>query len=394
MESNRKLRVLFISNMKDFSGGEIVLERIIRHNQRIESEVILPEGAFARQLAQHGTPVHITQRIRKLFRGSKKVARLALLWNTLLGNIEIARLVKRRKIDILVANSFGVFIYCALSKLLNTKSVLIHYHPIFAPGTFDFKLAQYAARVFDAVVCVSDAVKTSYLRAGAPADKLVTIRNGLDHQTLPITEDIAPAVRQTYGVAPNTISLGLVATVTAWKGHETLVQAVKFAKHLGTTRPFKCFIIGSILDQNEADQRFAELLQQTIAQENLNDVITFTGQLDFSTIYALLDVVLNCSILPEPLGTTIYEGMAMKKVVVATTIGGSPEILEDNVSGYLVPPGDAVALGEKIIAIINHHDQLSSLREAAYQQSQEKFSIEGTVDHYNQLFFRLAHEKY
>lgn len=394
MEKNRKLRVLFVSNMKDFSGGEIVLERIIRYNQRIESEVFLPEGAFARQLAQQGTQVHTTQRIRKLFRESRKVAWLALLWNTLLGNIEIARLVKQRKIDILVANSFGLFAYCALSKLLSTKVVLIHYHPIFAPGTFDFKLARHAARTFNAIVCVSDAVKTSYLQAGAPANKLVTIRNGLDHQTLPTTEGIAPAVRQAHGVMHDTISLGLVATITSWKGHETLVQAVKFAKQHSATRPFKCFIIGGILNQNEADQRFAKLLRQTIAQEDLNDVITFTGQLDFPTIYALLDVVLNCSVVPEPLGTTIYEGMAMRKVVVATAIGGSSEILEDNVSGYLVPPGNAVALGEKIIAIINNYDQLTSLREAAYRQSLERFSVKGTVDRYNQLFFRLAHEKY
>ncbi len=393
MKEHRKLRVLFVSNMKGFSGGEIVLERLIQHNQAIESLVILPEGAFARRLSQRGIRVHPTQHIQKLSRGSKKVALLTLLRNVVLGNREVLRLAKHQRIDVVVANGFGLFVYCALAKLFRTQVVLIHHHPVLTPGTSDFKLSKYVAMMLNAIVCVSDAVKTSYRRAGAPDAKLITIRNGLDHQTLPDTEAAAPAVRRTYGLEKETVCFGLVATITPWKGHETFVQAVKFVKDQSTTRPFRCFIVGGVLDENEADRRFAESLKQTIKRENLEEVITFTGQLDFQTIYALLDVVLNCSVLAEPLGTTLYEGMAMKKIVVATAIGGSPEILEDNVSGYLLPPGNVEALGKKMIHIIDNYPQLSGIRESAYQQSRERFSVENMIENYNQLFRRLAREK-
>src|SRR5262249_57484052 len=73
---------------------------------------------------------------------------------------------------------------------------------------------------------------------------------------------------------------------------------------------------------------------------------------DVQRVMAALDVVIHASTDPEPFGRVLLEGMAMGKAVIATDLGGPREIIEHGVSGFLVPPGDAVALAAAVETLI------------------------------------------
>ena len=90
-------------------------------------------------------------------------------------------------------------------------------------------------------------------------------------------------------------------------------------------------------------------------------------------VYLDLDIVLNTSVEPEPLGTTIYEAMAMGKPVIASRVGGSAEIVDDGRAGFLVPGGDSRELAMLLAKILQGQIDLRPYRRARARPGRSLF---------------------
>jgi glycosyltransferase involved in cell wall biosynthesis len=131
-----------------------------------------------------------------------------------------------------------------------------------------------------------------------------------------------------------------------------------------------------------------------VARElNLNNNVYFLGKrTDVPTIISNLDVSVLSSI-NEGFSNVILESMAASKPVVATKVGGSPEMVTNGVTGYLVPPADSQSMANAIIKLLQNPDEAKTMGAAGRKIVQEKFTVEAMVKSYERLYVSLLEDR-
>ena len=247
-----------------------------------------------------------------------------------------------------------------------TFSFTAHANDIFAPRNFEVGLDKLVdtARV---IVTVSDHAK-KFLQERFPerADRIRRIYNGLN---------LAEFGRADFSSAPPLILA--VGRLIAKKGFADLIGACGLIVERG--KSFQCEIIGEGPLENE--------LRGQIERLNLQNRVVLPGAKQQREVRQRLAAA-NVFVLPsvidpeggmDNLPTVIMEAMATGLPVVSTKIGGIPEMVVENETGFLLRPGDAVALADAIEKVINNLSLAQKLGQAGCERAQELFSIEKNV---------------
>jgi glycosyltransferase involved in cell wall biosynthesis len=388
------MNLLFVSHRRDVSGGEICLQRIIENLKDHSVLVVLPEGAFSRLLAEAGIPVHIENDLIAMSRKEDPFAFLKLVgrWPGLVSRL--ARKIREFRTDLVISNALGPLPYAGpAARWAGVPNIAIHHHPVLEPGSSNAKLVFLLSKFCDGFIAVSEAMNRGLQLSGVPAGKIRTIYNGLDLAEYSPGEGRSNLLRS--GVPPEAQLIGLVGTLFEAKGHHVVIEAARLLRdefQIGV--PWRVVFIGEVFERSRLGGSYKFGLQQQIENAKLQDLVFFAGrQSNMRDVYRDLDLVLNASIEPEPLGTTIYEAMAMKRVAIATNLGGSPEIIEDGKTGFLVPPADSYALAEVLARILRCEIELDSVRAAGRKRVEELFDIHDTVRRYIEYFESFAKNK-
>ena len=196
---------------------------------------------------------------------------------------------------------------------------------------------------------------------GVPSPRVTCVPTGVDLARF--HPGVRGALREELGLAPGVALVGMISVLRSWKGHDTFLDAA--ARLLSSSsRPLRFVIAG--------DGPGREVLANKIALAPWKDAVTLLGHRDdVPNLLASLDVLVLPSSAHEGIPQIILQAQAMGRAVVATTVGGIPEVVEDGVTGLLVPPQNPEALAEKIAALLDD----PGLRErigAAGRESVEK----------------------
>lgn len=216
----------------------------------------------------------------------------------------------------------------------------------------------------------------THARERIPLARIATVPNGIDVERFSCTvdQDVREAYRQQFGLTNDDLVIGMIANFRKMKGHATLVEA--FPHILSRVPQAKCLFIGEAF-VNEPD--YHQQLVQSIQAQGLHDHIRFTGpRNDMPEMLAITDIVT----LPtwwEGLPVSLTEAMAMGKPVVASSVGGIPEIIDDHVTGVLIPPRDATALAEALLELLTSPDMAKRLGQAGQARVRKEFSLERMV---------------
>ena len=227
------------------------------------------------------------------------------------------------------------------------------------------KLDRLALRYPDIVVTVSNRLKNLLIESGVPESKVRVIYNAIDKDELRpnlTTEE----VRTKYGIKQGEKLLGVVGRLSPEKGVEVFLQAFKKAiSHIPSLRGI---IVG--------DGKEKEKLINFCSENGLKDKVIFTGyQNNIANFYQIMDLLVLPS-FSEGLPNVVLEAMAFKIPVIATSVGGVPEIIKDGENGLLAPPGNPDILTEKILQLLKDDNRLKTLGENGYRSLYPKFSIE------------------
>lgn len=227
-------------------------------------------------------------------------------------------------------------------------------------------------------VTVCDLLARQLVREGINPDQVTTIHNGLElekYRQLPEPGNI----RAEFKISDDTPLVGIVARLHPVKGHRFLFQAVQRA--LAEVAGLKLLVVGSGPDRQELEGYAREL--------GIEGSVIFTGfRKDIPEIMQDLDLVVLSS-LSEGLSLTIIEAMAVGKPVLATAVGGTPEIISDGRDGFLAPPADAAALANKIVCLAQRRDTADKVGQAARATVREKFSAAGMARKTEQLYSKI-----
>ena len=222
---------------------------------------------------------------------------------------------------------------------------------------------------FDQLIAVSKASESKLIDEGRATVPLRLIYNGVDLQRYDHQEPCC-TLPEEYGMEPGSQIVGVVARLEPEKGHPTLLEAWP-----GVLRAVPDAYLLIVGEGSRRDALEAQARELRIAHR-----VVFTGRRDdVPAVTAALDV----AVLPsyrEAQGLTILEAMALSRPVVASNVGGIPEMIEDGVTGLLVPPHDAAALTAAIVRLLRDHPYADMLGRAGHDLVHDRFCIELMVD--------------
>ena len=299
--------------------------------------------------------------------------------------LRFARDLRRHRIEILHTYSFypNVFAIPA-ARLAGTPLIVASIRDM---GAYVTPLQRRAQRVIcrlaDRVVVNAEAVRQWLIDEGYAGERITVIRNGLDlARFAPRPRSLA--LRHEFGLPRRAPLVAVICRLSPTKGLEYFLQAA--ALLAGDRDDARFVIVGEVAPH---EQEYRAALEAYAARLGLEGRVVFTGlRLDIPEI--LSDVAV--SVLPsltEGLSNVVLESMAAGVPVVATRVGGTPEAVEDGISGFLVPPRDPGALAVAIGRVLDNTELAARVGSAARQRVAGHFSVDRAVRRTEQLYEEL-----
>lgn len=237
------------------------------------------------------------------------------------------------------------------------------------------------ARWADAITCCSDAVRQFVLaRLGEDASRVVTIHNGIDLEAF---DSNRIAGRPELKLRGGGCVIGTVSRLDEpKKGLAVLLRALAGLAKRSDLPPWQCLLVG----EGPARRRL-----ETLASElGLSERVVFAGmRRDVARVLPALDLFV-CPSLYEGFGIAIVEAMAAGRPVVASAVDGIPEVVVDQDTGLLVPPGNESALAEALAALLLRPDRARAMGLRGRERAREMFSITTTVERHQRLYESLS----
>jgi glycosyltransferase involved in cell wall biosynthesis len=183
--------------------------------------------------------------------------------------------------------------------------------------------------------------------------------------------------------------IGLVGRLSPWKGQHIFLEAAALVRAEFAEARFQ--IIGSAMFGEEG---YEAQIRQQCETLGLSECVEFTGyRTDVGALIGRLDVLVHASTIGEPIGQVVVEGMAAGKPVVATNGGGIPEIVEEGVTGWLVPMGESVPMAGAIVRLLRDPEGAAKMGEAGRQRVLEHFTIELTAQRVQEVYVAVIQER-
>jgi glycosyltransferase involved in cell wall biosynthesis len=231
-------------------------------------------------------------------------------------------------------------------------------------------------RLCDSVVCNSRAAAERLIERGLPERRVTVIGNGLAPEAFVATDLVRPRSAQILRV-------GMIARMNAgYKNHRAFLGAA--ARLAGRLSGVEFVLVG------DGPLRFQ--LERLVEDLGIRDRVQFLGdRRDIPTVLATLDV----SVVPsdsESLSNVVLESMAAGAAVVATSVGGNPELIGGE-RGLLVPPNDEAALAAAIERLLDHQGLRTELAQNAREFVRVNFSLQRMQESYEALYEKLLARK-
>lgn len=369
----RKPRVMQLVLSLSPGGTERLVIEIIRSlSHRIDSLVCCLDepGAWAAELEAMHVPVV------SLARAPGFRPQLA---------VRLARVIKDRAIDVVHCHHYSPYVYGLLASILapSVRLVFTEHGKLSdaGPSTKRRLVNPILSRLPGHLCAVSADLKQHMIAEGFPARRLSVLYNGIDPGERPCALQRHEA-RVALGIADDAFVAGTVGRLDPVKNLQLLLQA--HALLVDRHPNFRTVIVG------DGSERAA--LEQKAAALGVSGSVIFTGyRQDVRLLMPAFDVYVNCSTY-EGVSLTILEAMASTLPVVATPVGGNPEVVVDLETGLLVP-ANARTLADAILSLAKSPRRRRDMGDAGRWRVIRHFSIARMVDQYARAYFGERHDE-
>ena len=301
-------------------------------------------------------------------------------------SLGLAREFRRRKIDLIHCSDLLAAYYAAVAGKMARLPVLCHVRCSYPDIS---RRDQSFLRAVDKFVFVSqDAWRTFGYRV--PARRGTVVYDGVDVDEAVDTSGAAESVRREFKLPVGTLIVGMVARVAPAKDYATLARAAALvvAEH----RAVRFLIVG---DHSQVDLNLAHYaeVRRLLADLGVAPYFIFTGHReDVDRLIGAMDVFV-LSTRTEGLPLVILEAMAQAKPVVATSVGGVPELIRDGETGLLHPPRDAGRLAAQLLALLKDEVLRRRLGDSGRQFVKANFTNERFAAGMTNLYLNLVRRR-
>jgi glycosyltransferase involved in cell wall biosynthesis len=251
-------------------------------------------------------------------------------------------------------------------------------------ATFKVRLNEavdrFVMRRMDAVVCVSEGQAVKVRRSGVRPERSVVIRNAIDPAPFQSPDPTDRVLLEAFFAKRPTKIVGAVGRLSPEKGFDQLIAAAEIVLRQEPDVGFVLFGDGPLRQALDEQLTRLKLGANVVLAGFRRDVARFFPHFDVFTLPSYT----------EGLPNVVLEAFAAGVPVVATAVGGTPEVIEDGVSGYLVPPRDPAALAERILELLGHDHLRKEMGARARLRVAEHFTFEAHSRQYELLFEKLV----
>ncbi|MEE9169405.1 MAG: glycosyltransferase [bacterium] len=298
---------------------------------------------------------------------------------------QLYQLMRERRIDVVQTTLFWAdFIgtlaaKCAGVRLIVSWETVSHsgdpYHNNFQRRN-GYRLM---AKLSNLIVAVSHEVKYSLIRhRRINPSKIRVIHYGVDLDKFhPNGNQKRISKRKAMNITADSVLIGIVARLEPWKGHSVFIEA--FAEVAPRFSNAHVVFIG--------DGSLRAKLESMVKDYGLQSRIQFLGiRKDIADLLHCIDLFVLSSLPGEGLPNVLLEAMACKKSVIATSVGGVPELVRDGINGHIVPASNKKALGWALEKMLGDNAHLQLLGKMALTTVQREFSLKNQISAFEEIF--------
>ena len=388
-----RYNILFLMNgAKPPRGGEFLTLYLITHLRKDIFHPLLVyahDGVIVRRLKEAGidsVQIPLSSKIANIYPREISLHSpffvISFLWHLVLsGSIfKLNKILKKNNIHLIYcADNISKFIGGIAGKMAGVK-VVAHCHDDFKEDTLGKTMRMFYLMLLDRILTVSDKVKKFFAVNKRGFQKAITVYNGIDADIFN-PQNVSDDLRNVLGLKKENIVIGSIGVIEKDKGHRYLVEAIARLKAEGITNVI-CVICGT--GPQEAD------LKELVRAKGLDREVLFLGfRDDIPKVLKVLDILALMSLTIESFSMAAVEAMAMEVPVIATNIGGIPEVIDDGKTGIIIPPGNVDALCEAIKFLIQNHGIRLQMGKNGRVRVLVKFTVEQNVRKTEDVFLSL-----
>lgn len=390
MTRDPRTTILYIHSSDEMYGADVILLQLIAglDERRFRPIVVLPtdlafDGRLSAALRQRGVLVLFTN-LAVLRRSYFHPLRFPLyLWRFLCSLLWLYALISREQVTIVHSNTLAVIPGAVAARLRGIPHVW-HVHEIITRPRFLWRLTAWLASHLSTVnVAVSEPTRAHLVAGNAGNDsKTQVIHNGIDTQRFDAGIGLGMQLRQEWHTGPDEVLVGMIGRFSHWKGQDYLLQVAQRVLAQRSTVRF-AFVGGTVAGQTAM---FDDFLKQ-VDHLGLHDRVIVSGyRSDAPAVLDAYDIFVLPSTLPDPLPTVVLEAMAMGKPVVANAHGGSLEMVEQGVTGFLVEPGLVDAMAAALLLLIDNPQARHVMGAAGRKRLENNFSLVRFIEQWTMLY--------
>ena len=299
--------------------------------------------------------------------------------------LKLRSFLKKEKVDIVHVHLFDPSIVGLLAGVLaGTKYRVMtrHYSDYHTRinKTWHVLLDKMCNKLSQKITGVSEHTTNHVVQIeNTPAEKVVTIYNGIDFERVKTSsDDFKTRIRQEFNAEDKTLIL-TTGRLHYEKGYPYLFKAVPMLKK-ALKKPFVWIIAGK--GSPELEQEF----RREVTNLGCDDVVKFIGfRKDIPDLMSTADVFVLPSVA-EAFGVVFAEALYLGVPIVATNIGGIPEIITNGVDGILIPAENSQAIADTLAELLNNPDKLKALANKGHDKVADKFEFEVMTRKYEEVY--------
>ncbi|MGH1460816.1 MAG: glycosyltransferase family 4 protein [Neptuniibacter sp.] len=232
------------------------------------------------------------------------------------------------------------------------------------------------------IITTAQAINNKIVEQGlSNAEKIYAALPGVDEERFSPKID-SSELRSKYGIPPDALVIANIGMIRPDKGQEYFVEAC--AKLMQQHSNVYAIQMG---EATKETQKYKQRVLDKLEQSGLSDRIKFLGyHHDIERFIAMADIVAVCSTQVEAQTRLVSQAFLMQKNVVASDIGGLPEMIQHEQTGLLVQPGESEAVHQALYRLISNGSEAEELKNNAYGYALEHFTfdkmMQGMLDHY------------
>ncbi|MEW6009207.1 MAG: glycosyltransferase family 4 protein [Candidatus Omnitrophota bacterium] len=374
-----KKNILYISEVASIGGAEISLLELISNldRQKFNPYFACSEEGF------------LLEKIKKLgvvtFVVPLHKVRQACFWKFLLSVNKLVNLIKLYDIALVHTNNTRANFIGALAARICKIPAAWHVRNLVAPN-FNIDLEKYFFWLPQLIIVNSLATGKRFLFG---KNKIFVIYNGVDLEKFnPLIS--SKKVRSEFLISSCEKIVANVGCFGPGKGQDVFLKAISLVKN--KVQLVKFFIVGS---PYSLDYAYLESYLKSLARSlGIAEDVIFTGfREDMPEIMAAVDILVSPeSNTGHSFGKVLVEAMACAKPVIATDAGGSPEVVQKDITGILVPIRDAASLAQAIRMLLNDSSLADKMGQAGRKRAEQLFDIKQTTRQIEELYLKLLNK--